>query len=48
MKKKRNWKVVVLSLIALACIALSFFIDWLFLVPAVIIFFINQKLLREK
>lgn len=46
--KKPNWLVVVLSLIALGFIALTFFVDWFFIIGAVVIFFVNQKLLRKK
>jgi len=45
----KNKKVTVLSIIALICIVLAITIDWLFLVPAVIIMIINQKeLLKRK
>ena len=44
----KNKKVTVLSIIALICIVLAITIDWLFLVPAVIIMIINQKELIKK
>jgi len=44
----KNLKVFLLSLIALTCIALAFLINWLFLIPAVIIMIINQRLLLSK
>lgn len=44
----KNKKVVFLSIIALICIVLAIVIDWLFLVPAVIIMLINQKELLKK
>jgi len=44
----KNKKVVISSIIALICIALAFVIDWLFLIPAVIIMLINQKRLFKK
>ena len=44
----KNIKVVILSLIAIACIVLTFLINWLFVIPAVIIFFLNQKELKKK
>lgn len=44
----KNKKVVILSIIALICIVLAIVIDWLFLVPAVIIMLINQKELIKK
>lgn len=43
-----NKKVVFLSIIALACIVLAIVIDWLFLIPAVIIMLINQRELIKK
>jgi len=43
-----NTKVVLLSLLALVFVVLSFLVDWLFLIPAVFIFFINQKELKKK
>jgi len=46
----RNKKVILLSIVALTSVALSFIVSWLFLIPAVVIIFINQKELfgREK
>jgi hypothetical protein len=44
----KNIKVFLLSLIALVCIVLAFLIDWLFLIPAVIIMLINQRILLSK
>ena len=44
----KSKKVVILSIIALGCIFLAFKIDWLFLIPAVIIMLINQKELIKK
>ena len=46
--KIKNPKVVIYSLIALFCIYLTFAVDWLFIIPAVIIMFINQKELLKK
>jgi hypothetical protein len=43
-----NSKVVFYSLLGLASIALSFLVSWLFLIPAVVIIFINQKELTKK
>jgi len=45
MKKERkiNKKVIVYSLIALICLVLTFKIDWLFIVPAVILMWLNQR-----
>jgi len=47
--KKPNIKVVVLSIIALGFVFLSFTVDWMFLIGAVIIMILNQReLLRKK
>ena len=46
--KIKNPKVVVYSLIALFFLFLTFTVDWLFIIPAVIIMFINQKELFKK
>jgi hypothetical protein len=43
-----NKKVVILSLIALGCLYLTFTVDWIFIIPAVIIMFINQRELFKK
>jgi len=47
MKNKTNWKVVILSIIALGFIALTFLVNWIFILGAVIIFFINQRELAK-
>ncbi len=44
----KNKKVTILSIIALICIVLAILIDWLFLIPAVIIMIINQRELIKK
>jgi len=44
----KNPKVVWYSLIALVFVALTFLVDWLFIIPAAIILFINQKELMKK
>ena len=44
---KPNWKVVIFSLIALVCLVLVFVVNWLFLIPAIILFFLNQKELMK-
>ena len=41
-------KVVVRSIIALICLVLTFTIDWLFIIPAAILMFLNQKELMNK
>jgi len=42
-REKINLKVVIYSIIALICIALTFLVDWLFIIPAAILMFLNQK-----
>jgi hypothetical protein len=44
----RNNKVIVYSLIALFFIYLTFAVDWLFILGAVILMFLNQKELMKK
>jgi len=44
----KNKRVLFLSLLALIFVILSFVVDWLFLIPAVVIFFINQRELKKK
>jgi hypothetical protein len=41
--KPFNLKVIAYSLVALACIALAFAIDWIFLVPAAVLMWLNQR-----
>jgi len=45
---KPNWKVVIYSLIALGFLALTFLVDWIFIVGAVVMMWLNQKELRRK
>lgn len=42
-RKKINWKVVVYSVIGIICVILSFTVDWIFLLPAVICMLLNQR-----
>jgi len=43
-----NKKVVIYSLIAIGCLVLTFTVDWLFIIPAVILMFLNQReLIRD-
>ena len=44
----KNKKVVIYSLIALGFLFLTFKVDWLFIIPAVILLIINQKELMKK
>lgn len=45
---KPNVKVIIFSLIAFGFIALTFLVDWLFIIPVVILMFLNQKELMKK
>jgi len=44
----KNTKVMILSIIALICIVLAIVINWLFIIPAIIIMLINQKKINQK
>ena len=44
----KNNKVVLFSIIALGFIVLSFLVDWIFIIGAVILMFLNQKELMKK
>ena len=44
----KNPKVVFLSLIALGFLVLTFLVDWMFIIGAVILMIINQKELMKK
>ncbi len=48
MAKVRNWKVVVYSIIALGFLVLTFLVDWMFIIGAVVLLFLNQKELMKK
>ncbi len=39
----KNMKVVIYSIIALVFLALSFLVDWIFIIGAVILMILNQK-----
>ena len=44
----KSKKVVIFSIIALGFLALTFLVDWLFIIPAVILLYLNQKELMKK
>ena len=46
--KIKNPKVVIFSIIALISIVLSIVVDWLFIIPAVILMILNQRELMGK
>lgn len=43
-----NKKVVLFSILALGFLALTYFVDWLFIIGAVILVYLNQKELMKK
>ena len=45
---KRNTKVIIYSLIGLIFVILAFAIDWLFLIGAAIVLWLNQRELMRK
>jgi len=48
MSKKSNIKVIIYSLIAFGFMVLTFLVDWLFIIGAVIMIWLNQKELMKK
>jgi hypothetical protein len=47
-KRKINKKVIFYSLMGLAFVSLSFFVDWMFVIGAVACVYLNQKELSKK
>ena len=47
-KRKPNIKIIIYSIIGLGFIALTFLVDWLFILGAVIVIWLNQKELAKK
>jgi hypothetical protein len=45
---KVNWKVISYSLLALCFLALTFFVDWIFIVGAVVLVALNQREIMKK
>ena len=48
MKNKINKKMMIYSILAFGFVVLSFFVDWLFLIGAVIMVYLNQRELMRK
>ncbi|MEK6945219.1 MAG: hypothetical protein AABW63_00300 [Nanoarchaeota archaeon] len=48
MKRRPNIKVIIYSIIALGFLALTFLVDWIFIVGAVILMYMNQRELKKK
>ena len=47
-KNKINIKVIIYSIIAIGFIALTFLVDWMFIIGAVIMMWLNQRELMKK
>ncbi len=47
-KKQVNIKVIIFSLIALGFLALTFFVDWLFIIGAVVFMVMGQREIMGK
>ncbi len=47
-KNKPNIKVIIYSLIALGFMILTFLVDWMFIIGAAIMIWLNQKELMKK
>jgi len=43
-----NKKVIIYSLIALGFVALTFLVDWIFIIGALILIYLNQRELMKK
>ena len=43
-----NLKVVIFSIIALGFLVLTFLVDWIFIIGAVVLMILNQRELMEK
>lgn len=47
-KRKVNVNIIVYSIIAFGFLALMFLVDWLFIIGAVVMLYLNQRELRKK
>jgi hypothetical protein len=47
-KKKINWEVVTYSLLALGFMGLAFWVNWMFIVGAIVLVALNQKKIMNK
>jgi Na+-transporting methylmalonyl-CoA/oxaloacetate decarboxylase gamma subunit len=47
MNKKPNIKIIVYSIIAFIFLALTFLVNWIFIIGAVIMVYLNQKELKS-
>ncbi len=46
-EKKINWKIIFYSVVGLGFIDLTFLVDWIFIIGAVICIYLNQKELNK-
>jgi len=46
-KRKTHPKIIITALAALGCIALAFFIHWIFILPAVVLWWLNKKYIKK-
>jgi 1,4-dihydroxy-2-naphthoate octaprenyltransferase len=47
-RKEINWNVVFYSILALVFLALTYFVDWIFIVPVLFLMWLNQRELFGK
>jgi len=47
-RNKINWKIIIYSIIGLGFLALTYFVDWIFVVGAVVMIWMNQREMRRK
>jgi hypothetical protein len=45
---KINWNIILYSFIAFGFLGLTYFVDWIFIVGAIIMIWLNQRELRKK
>jgi len=46
--KKINWKIIIYSLVGLGFLALTYLLDWIFIVGAVIMIWLNHREMNGK
>jgi len=47
-KRKIKYKVIIFSLIAIGFLVLTFLVDWMFIIGAVLMWMLNQRELNKK
>ncbi len=48
MKRKPNIKIIIFSILAIGFLVLTFKVDWIFIIGAVILMLLNQRELMKK